>query len=162
MHIRIGCICVIFFQSEFSNVSSSVSSNCLPPQMQNHIGCFYVAFPYVFFLTSCWMFHKKNRSWWWQISTDFFPPKFAILFLMNNTFTFSKGICVDGWTKNATQSNTTSPEFLQPLMFSIRQCMGGWNTVAQVLFCGFFLPKWYPPLSWRKSFLAKRMAKWNC
>ena len=73
MHIRIGCICVIFFQSEFSNVSSSVSSSCLPPQMQNHIGCFYVAFPYVFFLTSCWMFHKKNRSWWWQISTDF-PP----------------------------------------------------------------------------------------
>ena len=84
MHIRIGCICVIFFQSEFSNVSSSVSSNCLPPQMQNHNGCFYVAFPYVFFLTNCWMFHKKNRSWWWQISTDFkkwyFPLNFAYFF----------------------------------------------------------------------------------
>ena len=141
-----SCTDTFIFTNSLQSEFSSVSSNCLPWQMQNHIGCIYVAcpyvaFPYVFFLTSCWMFHKKNRSWWWQISTDFSPPKFAILFLMNNTFTFSKGICVDGWTKNATQSNTTSPEFLQPLMSCFRQCMGGWKTVAQVLFCGFFLPK---------------------
>ena len=156
MHIRIGCICVIFFQSEFSNVSSSVSSNCLPQQMQNHIGCFYVAYPYIFFLTNCRMFHKKKRSCWWQISTGLIPPKFANFFLMNKTFTFSKSICVEGMTKNATQSKTTSLKFLQPLMFCFRQYMGGWNTVAQILFCGFLLPKGYPPLSWRKSFLAKK------
>ena len=50
LHSRIGCIYMIFLQSEFS----SVSSNCLPVQMQNHIGCIYVAaFLYVFFLTNC-------------------------------------------------------------------------------------------------------------
>ena len=74
MHNRIGCIRTIFLQSEFS----SVSSNCLPQQMQNHIGWIYVAFPYVFFLTNCWMFHKKRRSWWWQINTVLFSPTFAI------------------------------------------------------------------------------------
>ena len=40
MHSHIGCICVIFLQSEFS----SVSSNCLPQQMHIRIGCIWTIF----------------------------------------------------------------------------------------------------------------------
>ena len=35
--------------------------------------------------------------------------------------------------KDATQSNTTSSEFLQPLMSCFRQYMGGSNTVMRIL-----------------------------
>ena len=89
------CICQTLVHGEFSRVSSnclppqkvfflcdisSVSSNCLPWPMQNHIGCIYVVFPYVVFLTNCWMFHKKKRSWWWQVSTVFSPLNLPCFF----------------------------------------------------------------------------------
>ena len=53
-------------------------------------------------------------------------PKFAMSFFMMDTILISLKVSVsmDG-QKNASQSNTTSSEFLQPLMSCFRQYMGG-------------------------------------
>ena len=131
-----------------------------------HICLTFVAFPYVVFLTSCWMFHKKNRSWWWQISTDFkkwyFPLNFAYFFwwiiLLLSLKVF---VSMDGQK----MQHKVTQHLLNSCNLSCSLSDNVW--VAEILwlkycFADSFCQNGTRPWVDRKVFMAKRMAKWNC